>query len=75
MGDPPEGFYCRYLRQLGERRAAEGNPSPDIAPPEYWEGRRRKEALKQEQQRPSLKLAKLTNTMKTRAAAELISNT
>ena len=46
MGDPPEGFYCRYLRQLGERRAAEGNPSPDIAPPEYWEGRRRKEALK-----------------------------
>ena len=31
MGDPPEGFYCRYLRQLGERRAAEGNPSPDMA--------------------------------------------
>jgi hypothetical protein len=26
----PEGFYCRYLRQLGERRAAEGKPPSAI---------------------------------------------
>jgi hypothetical protein len=47
--DQPEGFYSRYLRQLGERRAAEGKPpAEDIAPAEYWQRRRELEELKQE---------------------------
>jgi hypothetical protein len=35
----PEGFYSRYLRLLGERRAAAGEPAPDIFPPDYWRER------------------------------------
>ena len=43
----PEGFYSRYLRILGERRAAEGKPpAADICDSQYWGQRRRNEALK-----------------------------
>jgi hypothetical protein len=36
----PEGFYCRYLRQLGERRAAEGKPpAPDTHDQQYRDER------------------------------------
>ena len=46
----PEGFYSRYLRKLGEQREARGEPpAPDVAPAEYWEQRRRNEALKDQQ--------------------------
>ena len=38
--DPPEGFYCRYLRQLGERRVAEGKPpASDNDDKSYWRER------------------------------------
>lgn len=38
----PEGFYCRYLRQLGERRRAAGEVVPDVVDdPQYWRERAR----------------------------------
>jgi hypothetical protein len=44
----PEGLYCKYIRQLGERRAAEGKPpAEDICGDDYWQQRKRNEELKQ----------------------------
>jgi hypothetical protein len=39
--------FTEYILRYGDRKRAEGNPSPDIAPPEYWDKRRQDEANKQ----------------------------
>jgi hypothetical protein len=44
----PVGFYVRYLQRIAEQREQAGlPPSPDIAPPEYWQRRREDEATKE----------------------------
>jgi hypothetical protein len=40
--------YLEYLARLGKQREQAGLlPAPDIAPPEYWDKRRKDEADKQ----------------------------
>ena len=38
--------FTEYLQRYGDRKRAEGEGSPDIAPQSYWDKRREDEALK-----------------------------
>jgi hypothetical protein len=38
--------YLEYLQRYGDHKRANGEQITDIAPPEYWDERRRNEALK-----------------------------
>jgi hypothetical protein len=43
----PKGFYVAYLERIGKQREQAGlPPAPDIAPPEYWDKRRKDETDK-----------------------------
>jgi hypothetical protein len=43
-----KGFYISYIERLIQRREAAGKPlAPDVAPEEYWNERREREAEKQ----------------------------
>lgn len=43
----PTGLYLQYLNRLIEKRRASGETLPDLHDDEYWDERRRNEAMKE----------------------------